>query len=306
MSEIERLDAALLSQFPLPYVPEDSGKEDRGRLLVIAGSRELAGAALLAGRAALRAGAGKLQIGTARSIAAPLAVAVPEARVIGHAETDDGCIAEDGIPPLIRWAKAAQAVSVGCGMQSGPPLERFLSALLRSGASCPLVLDAAVLDCAAALDSEICAWPGGIVLLPHSGEMARLLDRDREEVEADPAAAVREAAGRFNAVALVKGPYSFVAEPGGRCFRLEGGGVGLATSGSGDVLSGIVGGLCARGAEPLTALLWGVWLHAEAGRLLSLRVGRLGFLAGELPDLIPGLRPDNAPEERGSGPSGGG
>ena len=82
---------------------------------------------LLAGRAALRAGAGKLQIGTARSIAAPLAVAVPEARVIGHAETDDGCIAEDGIPPLIRWAKSAQAVAVGCGMQPGPPLERLLS-----------------------------------------------------------------------------------------------------------------------------------------------------------------------------------
>ncbi len=295
MSEVERLDAALLREFPLPHVPEDSGKEDRGRLLVVAGSRELAGAALLAGRAALRAGAGKLQIGTARSIAAPLAVAMPEARVIGHAETDDGCIAEDGIPPLIRWAKAAQAVAVGCGMQPGPPLERFLSALLRCGTAFPLVLDAAVLDCVATLQAEICAWPGGTILLPHSGEMARLLDRDREEVEADPAAAVRAAAERFKAVALVKGRYSFVAAPGGRSFRLEGGGVGRATSGSGDVLSGIVGGLCARGAEPLTALLWGVWLHAEAGRILTERVGRLGFLACELADLVPGLLPDNRP-----------
>ena len=305
MNEVERLDAALLGSFPLPHVPEDSGKEDRGRLLVIAGSRELAGAALLAGRAALRAGAGKLQIGTAQSIAAPLAVAVPEARVIGHAETDDGCIAEDGIPPLIRWAKQAQAVAVGCGMQPGPPLERFLSALLRCGACCPLVLDAAVLDCLGVLKDEVCAWPGGTILLPHSREMARLLDRDREEVEADPAAAARDAAERFNAVALIKGPCSYIAAPGGRSFRLEGGGVGLATSGSGDVLSGIVGGLCARGAEPLTALLWGVWIHAEAGRILTREVGRLGFLAGELPDLIPGLLPDNAAggEEQSSGPA---
>ena len=116
MSAIETLDAELLRAFPLPHVAEDSGKEERGRLLVIAGSRELAGAALLAGRAALRAGAGKLQIGTAQSIAAPLAVAIPESRVIGHAETDDGCIAEDGIAPLIRWAKQAQAVALGCGM----------------------------------------------------------------------------------------------------------------------------------------------------------------------------------------------
>ena len=292
-AEPERVDEELLRQFPLPHVPEDSGKEDRGRLLVIAGSRELAGAALLAGRAALRAGAGKLQIGTAQSIAAPLAVAMPEARVIGHAETDDGCIAEDGIPPLIRWAKSAQAIAVGCGMQTGPPLERFLSALLRCGAGCPLVLDAAVLDCLPRLEAEVRAWPSGTILLPHGGEMARLLDKDREQIEADPAAAVREAAGRFKAVALVKGPYSFIAEPGGRVFRLEGGGVGLATSGSGDVLAGIVGGLCARGAEPLTALLWGAWLHAEAGRRLTKEVGRLGFLASELPDLIPGLLPEN-------------
>ena len=293
MSKPERLTAELLHDFPLPEIAEDSSKEDRGRLLVIAGSRELAGAALLAGRSALRAGAGKLQIGTAQSISAPLAVAMPEARVIGHPETDDGCIADDGIPPLIRWARAAQAVAVGCGMQPGPPLERFLSALLRSGTNCPLVLDAAVLECLPALDGEVCAWPGGSILLPHSGEMARLLDRDREEIEANRAQSVREAASRFNAVALIKGRWSFIAEPGGRVFSLEGGGVGLATSGSGDVLSGIVGGLCARGAEPLTALLWGAWLHAEAGRILTHRVGRVGFLASELPDLIPGLLPGN-------------
>ena len=296
MSVPERVDAALLSGFPLPRVPENSGKEDRGRLLVIAGSRELAGAALLAGRAALRAGCGKLQIGTAQSITAALAVAMPEARIIGHPETGEGCIAEDGIPPLIRWARAAQAVAVGCGMQPGPPLERFLSALLRCGVAFPLILDAAVLDCLAAIGDEVRAWPGGKILLPHSGEMARLLDRDREAVEADPAAAVREAAERFNAVALVKGPCSHIAAPDGRSFCLEGGGVGLATSGSGDVLSGIVGGLCARGAEPLTALLWGVWLHAEAGRILGDRVGRVGFLASELPDLVPGLLPDNRPD----------
>ena len=204
MSEPEPIDAALLREFALPHVPEESGKEERGRLLVIAGSRELAGAALLAGTAALRAGAGKLQIGTARSIAAPLAVAMPEARVIGHAETDEGCIAEDGVAPLIRWAKAAQAVALGCGMQSGPPLESFLSALLRSGACCPLVLDAAVLDCLAPLEAEVRGWPGGTILLPHSREMARLLERDVEAVEADPAAAAREAAERFNAATLVK------------------------------------------------------------------------------------------------------
>ena len=108
-----------------------------------------------------------------------------------------------------------------------------------------------------------------------------------------PLAAARRAAERYGAVALVKGRFSFIAAPDGRAFRFEGGGVGLATSGSGDVLAGIVGGLAARGADPLTATLWGVWLHGEAGRILTERVGRVGFLAREIPDLVPGLLTDS-------------
>jgi hydroxyethylthiazole kinase-like uncharacterized protein yjeF len=293
MTNPRLIDAELLRHFPLPQVPEDSGKEDRGRLLVIAGSRELAGAALLAGVAALRAGAGKLQIGTAESIAAPLAAAVPEARIIGHPETEEGCIADEGIAPLVKWAKAAQAVAIGCGMQHGPPLQTLFGELLRGGPGIPLVLDAAVLDCLGALRRQVADYRGGVILLPHGGEMARLLGIAREEVEADPAGAAEEAARRFNAFALIKGAPSYVVAPDGESFTYPGGGVGLATSGSGDVLSGIVGGLCARGAEPLTALLWGVWLHGEAGRRLTGRIGRLGFLARELPGEIPALLPDN-------------
>ncbi len=291
MKQPIELDSERLRDFPLPHVPDDAGKEDRGRLLVIAGSRELAGAALLAGISALRVGAGKLQIGTALSIAAPLAVAVPEARVIGHDETEDGCMSEAGIEPLVGWAKGAQAVALGCGMRHGPPLATLLRELLPISA--PLVLDAAVLDCLPGIEEQARARAGGTILLPHQGEAARLLGRDREEIARDPLAAAVEAADRFGAISLIKGRISFVAEPGGRTFRMEGGGVGLATSGSGDVLSGIVGGLCARGAEPLHALLWGIWLHAEAGRRLSRSQGRIGFLARDLPGLLPGLLPDN-------------
>ena len=106
---------------------------------------------------------------------------------------------------------------------------------------------------------------------------------------ANPLAAARRAAGDLGVVAVLKGQYSHIVAPDGAAFRFEGGGIGLATSGSGDVLAGIVGGLCARGADPLTAALWGVYLHGEAGRRLSADVGRLGFLARELLDLIPPL-----------------
>lgn len=289
MSGFEVVDRDLLRRFPLPEHPEDGDKEDRGRLLVVAGSRELAGAALLAGTGGLRAGAGKLQIATGASVAALLGVAVPEARVVGCPETDEGCIAPEAIASLLELIEGAQAAVIGCGLQHGPPLDTLLDTLLASGLETPLVLDAAVLGSLAPRADKLRAWRGGSILLPHAGEMARLLECDPEEVEADPPAAARRAAERFGAVSLIKGQYSFIIAPDGRAFRLTGGGVGLATSGSGDALAGIVGGLAARGADPLTATLWGVHLHAEAGRALAKRIGRIGFLARELLDEVPGL-----------------
>jgi hydroxyethylthiazole kinase-like uncharacterized protein yjeF len=289
MSGPEALDRDLLRRFPLPHHPEDSDKEDRGRLLVIAGSRELAGAAMLAGTGGLRAGAGKLQIATGASVAGTLSVAVPEARVVGCPETEDGCIATAAIAPLLESVDGAQATVIGCGLQHGPALDDLVDALLASGLDAPLGRDAAVLGSLAPRAAALRAWRGGAILLPHSREMARLLECEPEDVEADPLAAARRAADTFGAVAVIKGRFSYIVSPDGRAFRFEGGGVGLATSGSGDALAGIVGGLCARGADPLTAALWGVYLHGEAGRRLAERIGRIGFLARELLDEVPGL-----------------
>jgi ADP-dependent NAD(P)H-hydrate dehydratase len=289
VSAVERLDRELLRSFPLPRHPDDGDKEERGRLLVIGGSRELAGAALLAGIGGLRAGAGKLQIATAASIAVQLSVAIPEARVIGCEETEEGCLAAVSIEPMLQWVGGADGVVMGCGLQHGPPLEDMLDGLLASGLDKPLVLDAAVLGSLAPRAETLSAWRGGSVLLPHAREMSRLLECETEEVDADPLAAARRAAETFGSVALIKGQYSYIVHPDGRAFCFEGGGVGLATSGSGDALAGIVGGLVARGADPLTATLWGVYLHGEAGRLLSKEIGRVGFLARELLDRVPQL-----------------
>lgn len=286
---VAALDAELLKSFPLPHHPDDGDKEERGRLLVIAGSRELPGAALLAGVAALRSGAGKLQIATAESISVQLGVAIPEARVIPHRETEEGCVDESSIETLLKWSRAAQAVMIGCGMQHGPPLDRLLDALFACGAGVPLVLDAAVLGSLATRAEAVRSWQGGTILLPHPGEMKRLLDCEAEQISTDPLGAALRAAETFDAVAVLKGEFSHIVSPDGRAFRFKGGGVGLATSGSGDTLAGIVGGLCARGADPLTAALWGVYLHGEAGRQLSRTVGRVGFLAREILELVPKL-----------------
>lgn len=289
MSETRPIDANLLREFPLPAHDGGADKEDRGRALFIAGSRETAGAALLAGMGALRAGAGKLQIATAESIAPGIAVAMPEARVIAFAEDAVGCIDRQAIAALVRRCADIQSLTVGPGLQRGDALAGLIGAILDSGRAYPLILDAAAFKVLPGFADELRGWPGGAALLPHATEMARLLECEAEDVQADPLAAAHEAARRFGAVALVKGEWSVIAAPDGRSFRFHGYCIGLATSGSGDVLAGIVGGLAARGADPLTAILWGVFLHGEAGRALSERVGRIGFIAREIPDLVPEL-----------------
>ncbi|HTU10425.1 MAG TPA: NAD(P)H-hydrate dehydratase [Allosphingosinicella sp.] len=276
-AEPRTLDRDLLAAFPLPALPEDGDKEDRGRVLVIAGGREVPGAAVLTGIAAQRAGSGKLQIVTHADVAIPVGVAVTGARVIAGF---DDCVTHVG---------QSGAVVIGCGMDPGKSVDRLVAAILEAGGEMPLILDAAALDCLAGREERIRGWAGGIALLPHSREMARMLDCAPEEVEIDPLHAAERAAAAYGAVTLVKGRFSFIAAPDGQTFRFEGGGIGLATSGSGDVLAGIVAGIAARGADILTAVLWGVWLHGEAGRVLTDEIGRVGFLADELPGRIPAL-----------------
>ena len=266
------------------------------------------GAALLAGIGGLRAGAGKLQIATAASVAPQLAIAVPEARVVGFEETEEGCLAPSDIGALLDLAEGADAVTIGCGLQHGPPLDAMLDALLASGCDTPLVLDAAVLGSLPPRAEALRSWRGGAMLLPHAREMARLLESNRRRSRSRSARR-RPPRGRplqrrrpGQGAVQLSSPH-----PDGRAFRFKGGGVGIATSGSGDVLAGIVGGLAARGADPLTALLWGVYLHGEAGRQLSKEIGRIGFLARELLDQVPGLlESDLEPLPLGEGAGGGG
>jgi NAD(P)H-hydrate repair Nnr-like enzyme with NAD(P)H-hydrate dehydratase domain len=119
--------------------------------------------------------------------------------------------------------------------------------------------------------------------------MASLLGIPKERIEREPAAVAIDAARRFGAVVALKGAESWIATPDGPLYHYTGGTVGLATSGSGDTLAGVIAGLAARGASPTTAAVWGVYLHGAAGRALARRMGRVGFLARELLDEIPPL-----------------
>ena len=280
---------ALLRRMALPAPDDDGDKDARGQVLVVGGSRSLPGAILLAGVAALRAGAGKLQLATSRGVAPALGVAVPEALVLGLPETRTGDIAgARSVPQLTALVSRANAVLVGPGMTDPRAAHALIRPLVRRlGGEAILVLDAAGLLALRDDDTLLHRLDGRAVLTPHAGEMASLLDVDKDEVEGDPTAIAREAARRFGATIALKGPESWIAEPDGTLYHYTGGTVGLATSGSGDTLAGIVAGLAARGAPAVRAAVWGAFLHGGAGRALARRVGPIGFLARELLDEVP-------------------
>jgi len=282
-----KLDRSALDAHPLPPII-DGGKETKGRLLIIAGSREVPGAALLAAAGAMRAGAGKLRIATVESVAVQLGVAIPEALVVGLAEDERGGFAASTADQLAKQAEKVDAVVAGPGMAEGEACEKIAKALVATDA--PMALDAALLHALERIDHKRSSTP---ILLPHSGELAALLHCDEEAVGHDPVGCGLRAAERYRSIVLVKGPTSHVVTPGGEIWTYEGETPGLGVSGSGDVLAGIVGGLLARGADRLSALLWSVWLHGEAGASLAKKVGPLGFLAREIPDELPALLPRN-------------
>lgn len=283
MSGPIRITPAVLRGWPLPPLDDRKGKVARGQVLVVGGSTEIPGAAMLAAIAALRAGAGTLVIATSAEVAPLVAVAVPEARVIGLRVSASGELAATSTRDLRAELEGSAAVLVGPGMRDpGAAATLFkLAAKLHSQAL--FVVDAGALK---ALDGP---RPPRVIITPHVGEMAALVDREVDDVMADPREVAREAASAFGVIAVLKGQITQLAAPDGSAYANDAGNLGLGTSGSGDTLSGVIAGLGARGADAMQAAVWGVHVHALAGERLAQRVAPLGFLARELLAEIPAL-----------------
>jgi ADP-dependent NAD(P)H-hydrate dehydratase len=280
-----KLDRAALESYPLPPIRDDD-KESKGRILVIAGSREVPGAALLAATAAMRAGAGKLRIATVESIAMQLGAQMPEAMVIGLAEDGYGGCGIFAVEEIAKQVSDVDAIVAGPGVKQSAACEPIGETLMASELA--LALDVALLKALRPPKSSRKIAP---VLLPDTDELASLLDCDKDSIVRDPICCGLRAAKIYQSVVLVKAPPSHVVSQNGDIWTYDGGAPGLGVSGSGDVLAGIVGGLLARGAEPLNALLWAVWLHGEAGASLAKKVGPIGFLARQIAEEVPALLP---------------
>jgi hydroxyethylthiazole kinase-like uncharacterized protein yjeF len=288
------LDAILLRTWPLPLPSGEADKEERGHVLVLGGSREMPGAVILAAVAALRAGAGKLTVATGNSVAQLVALAIPESRVLGLAENEAGGFTAEAVAELDPLAERINAILIGPGMQDEEATARLVHALLPRlhGTDTSVILDANAMGAILHPPKDVnppFRFDVPVLVTPHAGEMAHLTGIAKEEIAIGADRIALEAAQRWNAVVTLKGARTVIATPQGERWQHEGGNIGLATSGSGDVLAGIVAGLAARGADLAQAAAWGVVLHAQAGERLAARLGKIGYLARELSDEIPAL-----------------
>ena len=272
----------------LPARPERAHKGDFGRLLVIAGSTEYPGAAMLTALGAMRAGAGTVRVAVAASVAARLAGTVPELTWMVLDEEAPGLIAPSGWRRVTTEATGYDAVVVGPGLGRLAATQRRIRNLVAS-LRVPAVIDADGLNALAAGGNWWTGVRAPLVLTPHPGEFARLSGEDAApaDTEMERSRAARGAAQAWGQVVVLKGANTIVAGPDGALLRSDVSSPALATAGTGDVLAGIIGALLAGGLVPMGAAGCGVAIHAAAGLLAEDRIGRAGVMAHDVAGLLP-------------------
>ena len=262
-----------------PKRESDSHKGTYGTLLSVCGSYGMAGAAILAARAATRCGTGLVIAALPESIYPIAATALPE--VVFTPLTDAPLAVQ--MKTLTPSLQKSTALLCGCGLGNTTETASLVEALLQA-AECPVILDADGINAAVRHISILETAHSPLILTPHPKELARLLHGTVEQVQADRKAAALTAARRFGATVVLKGHRTVIANADGTIFVNQNGNPGMAVAGSGDVLAGMIAGLAAQGLSPWDAAQCGVYLHGAAGDLAAMRLSQHAMLPTDILD----------------------
>lgn len=270
--------------------PPQSHKGTFGRVLIAAGSARYRGAAALCCEGALRAGAGIVTLASVEPVLALTLTLTPECTLLPCTPDEAGGISAQNLPALLETLAACTALVLGPGLGSAA---EAIGAGLLEAARCPVVLDADGLNAAASGAFPLKTGGGPLILTPHPGEMARLCGLTPTQVNADRPALAARMAREWGCILVLKGHATLVAAPGGALWVNTTGNPGLARGGSGDVLAGMIGGLCAAGLPALEAAKCGVWLHGAAADRAAAHRGQWGMLPSDLPAALGELFAEN-------------
>ena len=268
--------------------PLDSHKGTFGRLLAVCGSYGMAGAAQLCVRGALRSGVGLVTAAVPRSVYPLLAGSLPEAVFLSLPETDMGAVSIAAGEPLRQAVSGATAVVVGCGLGTGEAQTELVRQICRYSTR-PVVLDADGINSITPhiLVEETVSAP--LILTPHPGEMARLLDLSVDTVQRHRWEIARRFADEYGVILVLKGHRTLISAPGRPVLENTTGNPGMATGGSGDVLAGVIGSLAAQGMDPYYAAVCGVYIHGAAGDRAAERLSCHSMLPTDLIEELPNL-----------------
>jgi len=268
--------------------PQDIHKGNRGHLLILAGSTGKTGAASLTALGALRAGAGLVTLGTPGSLNGILEEKLTEAMTVPLPDTSEGSLSLQAEEKIIGLMEGKTALAIGPGLSTNSET----TALVRRIVSCcslPMVIDADGLNALAGDISVLDRCKGRAILTPHPGEMGRLSGLKSIEVQGDRLGTAARFARQYGCILVLKGARTVIAQPEGPTYINPTGNPALSSGGSGDVLTGLIGGFLARGWPAPKAALAGVFLHGLSADFLGETMGQAGLLAGELPGVVPPL-----------------
>lgn len=266
--------------------PDDSNKGTLGSLLCICGSYGMAGAAIMAGKAALRCGIGLLKIAVPKSIYPVCATNILESVYYPLEETSNGVISSKNTDFLLEMCEKSSAVVIGCGLSVCDDTKNLVQSVI-TNCKKPLVIDADALNCICNKPEILTNLKAPAIITPHPGEMARLLHSTPKTVNSSRENTAIDFAKKFGVVTVLKGAGTIIASPDGEVYINHTGNSGMATGGSGDVLSGIIGSLLAQGASPINAAAAGVFLHGTIGDLAAEKLGKISMLPTDMIDMIP-------------------
>ncbi|MEX2274288.1 MAG: NAD(P)H-hydrate dehydratase [Actinomycetota bacterium] len=281
---VEREDLAGL----LPVRGPEANKRSSGVVLVIAGSRDMTGAPQLVARAAARTGAGLVQVAAPESALPAIQAGLTEATFLGLPETEIGTVAPGALDVLKERIGASDAIVLGPGVGRHPDTSSVVRDLVRSH-DVPIVVDADALNAFEGRAGGLASRAAQIVITPHAGEAERLLGIPAAEIDAHRIRFARDLAGRAGAVTLLKGKPTVIASSSDTAMIVDTGTPALATAGTGDVLSGMIGGLLARGVGSLDAACAAAFIHGIAGRIASEDLGE-GVTADDVLEALPRAR----------------
>ena len=280
---ITKLSKEIVSKF-LPQRVQISNKGTYGNVLNIAGSMFYPGAAYLSSISALKVGAGAAMLATASDVIPLVAANSPDITFLDLGQSPLGTIPKDGLKYLGSVANS-HAISIGCGLSTLGGTKNFVSAFLQANidSQTPIIIDA--INILASTHKK--AFPLNSVITPHPLELSRLLDVDVKEIQSNRVKWAWEASKSFDCIVLLNGHETIIAIPNGKIFINPTGNSALSKAGAGDVLTGMIAGLCAQGASLENAACLGAYLHGLCGEIASRTQGEYSVLASNLPNIIP-------------------